>query len=233
MRHIGYIRVSTELQEIGIEAQREAILNYVKMRQANIYKFYIDENLSGGLPWEKRKGLRTAIEEIDENDIIVVAKRDRLGRDIFLNKKIEDEVLKRGAKVVSVLGEGMGDPSPEGYLLRMICDVFSTYERRITQERIRKAIQVKKERGEVIGGSLTYGTMVAEDGRHLVTNPEEVKIIKYIMSLHKKGMQNKDILVHLNEKNIPMRKTTWKKGTLQHLVYHHRPKLNPARQEKA
>ena len=83
--------------------------------------------------------------------LLVVSKRDRLARDVVVAAMIERLAERIGAKVVSAAGEGEGD-DPASELLRRIVAALSAYERALTRQRTRQALQVKKERGERVGG---------------------------------------------------------------------------------
>lgn len=214
MRHIGYIRVSTDLQDVGIEVQREAIIRYAAVvLKAEIQEFHIDQNISGSLPFDKRPALKYMLETIHEGDVIIVQKRDRLGRDTFLNRDIEDVIDYKGARVVSTLGEGMDSNSAESKLMRLIFDAFSTYEREITSERIKKGMKIKSDRGEQVG-SIRYGQKLGEDGKRLIPHEEEVAIMNQIMNMKNQNMSQRKIAAELNRQGISMRGTTWKQAQL-------------------
>ena len=209
MRHIGYIRVSTDLQDVGIEVQREAITRYAAVvLKAEIKEFHIDQNVSGALPFEKRPALKHMLETIFEGDVIIVQKRDRLGRDTFLNRDIENIISYKGARVISTLGEGMDSNSAESKLMRLIFDAFSTYEREITAERIIKGMRIKSERGERVG-SIRYGKKLAEDGKTLIVSEEEVAIMKQVVKLRKQKLSQQKVADELNRSGIPMRGKIW------------------------
>lgn len=214
MRYIGYIRVSTDLQDVGIEVQREAISSYANRINKEIDKFYVDENISGGVEWKKRKGLSDLLSYIQSDDIVLVQKRDRLGRDIFLNKEIENAIDQRGASIRSTLGEGMDSDAPESKMLRLMLDVFSTYEREIISQRIKKGMKIKKDRGEQVG-SIRYGQML--QGKLLIPCPEEQEIMKLIIELRSNKYSCPQVAHVLNEKSSTLRGSPWTGSTVSYV----------------
>lgn len=82
MKVIVYRRVSTDEQNNsgnGLNAQLDACVLWAKNNSADVYADFAD-SISGASSIEKRDGLMAAINELDNGDILLVAKRDRLGR---------------------------------------------------------------------------------------------------------------------------------------------------------
>src|SRR5262245_31428762 len=110
-RAIGYLRVSTESQAdsgLGLEAQRAAI-DAAAMRLGLPLVQTFTDTVSGGLALEYRPALVAALDAIRAGDVLLVAKRDRLGRDVLNVAMIERLVERRAARVYSAAGEGTED----------------------------------------------------------------------------------------------------------------------------
>ena len=104
MRAIGYVRVSTDHQVergVSLEAQRSVIAEAARRQGADLVGVYEDAGLSGSLGVEHRPGLLDAITALKRGDVLIVAKRDRLGRDVIAVAMIERFIARRGARVVS------------------------------------------------------------------------------------------------------------------------------------
>ena len=85
MKAIGYLRVSTDRQGdsgAGLDAQRASITAYAAQHGIEIVRFEQDI-LSGAKGIEHRLGLASAIASIQKGYALLIAKRDRLGRDRF------------------------------------------------------------------------------------------------------------------------------------------------------
>ena len=154
MAIIAYIRVSTDEQArsgLGLDAQLDAITKAVGIVQS----VYRDEGYSGSNP--KRPALHQALNALDKGDILAVAKRDRLSRDMMLALWIEKEAKRRGASIVSAAGEGTESEEPTAVLMRRIVDAFAEYEKNIIGARTAAALEQKRERGEKTGGNVPFG----------------------------------------------------------------------------
>ena len=80
MKYIAYYRVSTNKQNLGITAQKNAVENYIKSNNANLICSY-EEKESGKN--DERKELNKALEQCrKENATLIIAKLDRLSRKV-------------------------------------------------------------------------------------------------------------------------------------------------------
>jgi DNA invertase Pin-like site-specific DNA recombinase len=99
--------------------------------------------------------------------VLVVAKRDRIARDVMIAAMVERLVQREGAHVLSAAGEGGDDANdPSAQLMRTIVDAFAQYERALIRSRTKAALGVKKSRGERVG-SVPFGFRLGADGRKL------------------------------------------------------------------
>jgi DNA invertase Pin-like site-specific DNA recombinase len=89
--------------------------------------------------------------QLKPGDSLLVAKRDRLGRDPIVVAMIESAVVRKGARIVSAAGEGTEGDEPSHVLMRHLIDAFAEYERLIIVARTKAALQAKKARGERVG----------------------------------------------------------------------------------
>lgn len=218
MKYVIYLRVSTDQQTesgLGLEAQRQMCQKYV-LENGNHHSLeFVDEGLSGALSIEKRPNLLKAIDSLSEGDFIIVAKRDRLGRDIIVNAMIESAIARKKAKLVSASGDFKCDDEPTSILMRRMMDAFSEYERLIIGERTRAALQAKKNRNERVG-YIPYGMKLCEDGIHLEEDEKEQWILDYIHKLLNQGISLRNITHHLNSNFFENRK----KGKWTHVSVH-------------
>ena len=111
-RAVAYLRVSTTEQHLGPEAQRASIASWARSREVEVVGWCDhDLGVSGASEIAERDGLRAALDAIEEHSagLLVVAKRDRLARDVVVAGAIEVQVMVRGARVVSADGTADGD----------------------------------------------------------------------------------------------------------------------------
>lgn len=196
---IAYVRVSTDEQAasgLGLDAQRDAIRGAAEARGLTIVHWCADEGISGAAPIEDRPGLIEAMERIRGAAVLLVAKRDRLSRDMLMSLWIEKEVARANAEIVSASGEGNGS-SPTDILMRRIVDAFAEYERAMIRARTRGAIASAKASGRYMGGHAPYGYDV--NGQSMAPNPHEQAGIAEIKRLRRAGKGWKRIAKLMDE----------------------------------
>jgi len=176
MQVISLIRVSTDDQRIGPEAQRDAIAEWCERNGATVAAEF-SEVVSGGADLDQRTGLLAAVAAVAEHgaDALVVAKRDRLARDPLVTMTVERDLARIGARIVSADGVGNGDDPMQRFIAH-IEDGLAALERARIRARTRAALAAKKARGERTGG-VPYGYTLADDGVHLVELPDEQAVI--------------------------------------------------------
>jgi site-specific DNA recombinase len=216
---IGYIRVSTSEQENGPDAQRAALVRWCESNGAELVAVFEDRGISGAAEIDKRPGLLSALSALREHkaDCLLVAKRDRLARDMLVNAMIERLVERDKARVVSADGVGNGS-GPEAEMLRGIMAVFAQYERAIIRARTKAALDAKKAKGERIG-QVPYGWSLGADGVHLVPDEVEQEIIRAARELKKAGVSLRAVGAHLASKGLlPRCGKTWHAKTVRGLI---------------
>lgn len=214
---IGYLRVSTDEQTnsgLGLEAQLEA----VQKAAGGPVKVYRDEGYSGTNP--KRPGLLSALEALEAGDTLLVAKRDRLARQMYLSAWIEKEVKRRGARIVSAAGEGTDSDDPAAVLMRQMIDAFAEYERNIIGVRTAAALAAKRRRGEKTGGDVPFGYRLAADGSHLVEDGDEQRVIELVRELRGQGWSLREIGAELARRGVRTKKggAAWHPETVKGLL---------------
>jgi DNA invertase Pin-like site-specific DNA recombinase len=151
---------------------------------------------------------------------LIVAKRDRLARDVMLSCWIEKEVKRRGARIISAAGEGTESDDPTNVLLRNIVDAFAQYERDIIAARTAAAMAQKKARGEKTGGEVPFGYSLADDGIHLEREAAEVEALGIISELRRRGYSLRQIAAELQARGIQTKKgnTTWQPKVISKIL---------------
>lgn len=184
---VAYLRVSTEDQALGPDAQRAAILAWASREGVAVVAWHVDAGVSGATPVAERSGLLAALGALRELDagVLVAAKRDRLARDPVVAATVERAAAAAGAVVRTA--DGSSDAAgPEGMMMRGIVDVFAAYEREVIKARTRAALGVKKARGERVG-AVPFGFRLAADGVHLEPHEDEQTIIARARELRADG----------------------------------------------
>lgn len=203
---IAYLRVSTGKQELGLAAQRQAIEQWAKNHDVQVVAFCVDEGVSGETPMEQRPALNQAFSLVLEHKagLLLIARRDRLSRNVENSCLIERMCEASGARTHSVDGAGNGD-SPTDEFTRHILNAVGQLERRIIAARTKAALAVKKSRGERLGRPPMAETLTSET-------------LQLIQTLYKSGnYSHESLAVELNLRGVVTAsgKGKWRKNTVQ------------------
>ena len=200
MQAIGYVRVSTDEQHTGPKAQRDALARWAQANGAELVAVFEDLGISGAAPLDARPGLLSALEALTPGAVLVVAKRDRLARDMMSAAMVERMAERSHARIVSSDGVGNGD-SPEALLMRRMVDAFAEYERSLIRARTRAALAAKKARGERTG-AVPFGWVLTPDGVHLEAVAGEQATIRLARELHESGLSLRKVAAELAERGF-------------------------------
>jgi DNA invertase Pin-like site-specific DNA recombinase len=193
-RAVAYLRASTDRQDLSPDAQAAAIE-----------------------AWANREGgLLGAIESVKATGagILVVARRDRLARDVLVAAMVERLVEREGGRILTADGAGNAD-GPEGQLLRGVMDLFAQFERAIIRARTRAALAVKKARGERTGG-IPLGSRL--EGGRLVGDDAERAAVTRARALRGAGKSLREIAAALEAEGHRPRGRRWHVETLSRIV---------------
>lgn len=213
MKYIIYIRVSRESQVqsgLGLEAQRHMCLTYIQQKgKTQEYIEFSDEGFSGGLELEKRPGLLEAISFLNEGDVLLIAKRDRIGRDTIVNAMIERAVERKKAKLISASGDVSEENDPSSILMRRMVDAFAEYERLIIGARTKCALARKIAKNERCG-YIPYGFRLSDDNLHLEKDEYEQNILNLKEEMTQNGLSFREIAFEFNQRGLYNRlKNPW------------------------
>lgn len=157
---IAYIRVSTDEQGIGLDAQRDAIEAWARIRGWAL-EIAVDHGFSGGTL--ERPALEEALRRLDRGEIstLVVAKLDRLSRSVADFLGLAERAVKRGWQLVA-LDIGVDMTTPGGRFIATVVAAMAEWERSMISERTSAALQAKRARGTRLGGPVLIAQEIRE-----------------------------------------------------------------------
>lgn len=220
MKAIGYVRVSSDQQAesgAGLAAQRASIDAYAKRAGLEVAAVFEDAGVSGAAGLEDRPGLMAAIGCLRRGDVLLIAKRDRIGRDVLAVMAIEKAIGRRGASVVSCDGVGNGDGAADVFM-RQVMDAAAQFERGLIRARTKAAMAEKRKAGHRIG-EIPFGWTLGADGRLVEVESEQV-VIRLIMECRQAGMSLRAIADALTAETVPTKRGSarWTHSTVQSIV---------------
>ena len=196
---IAYLRQSTTKQErsgLGIEAQRDIINSFIK--EGVILAEYV-ETESG------RKSDRPKLQEAltlcrKTNSILIVAKLDRLSRNVaFTSKLLESDV-----EIIFC-----DFPQANRLILHIISSI-AEYEANLISQRTRQSLKAKKERGVKLGKSENlmnkHNEAVARSNQtnriKAKNNANNMRAVALLRSMIKEGLTISQMTKQLNEQGF-------------------------------
>ncbi len=220
MKAIAYIRVSTDMQAesgAGLAAQRAAIETYARKAGMVIEATFSDEGISGAAGIEARPGLAAAIGQLRRGDFLLIAKRDRLGRDQLTTLQIEKAVARRGAAIVSADGVGNGDSAADMFM-KAVIDAAAAFERNLIAARTKAAMAAKRKAGQRVG-EIPFGWTLGPDGNLIEVAAEQV-ILEKIRNCRAAGVSLRRIAEILTEEGFATKKgnTKWNHNTIDSIL---------------
>ena len=208
---IAYLRVSTDRQDLGVDAQRAAIEAWAAREGVTIAGWHIDQGVSGGAELDDRPALVSALADlrVAGAGVLVVLNRSRLARDSGVAIAIERAVKACGARVRSADGVGDGESATD-VLVRRIMDAVAEHERALISLRTKAALAAKKARNGR-AGTVQFGyRVVAVQGETevLEPDPEEQAVISTVRTLRAEGVSLRTIVARLEAEGFRSRTGT-------------------------
>lgn len=214
---LGYVRVSTNQQDLSVDAQTVAVRRAAEYQQLGPVEIFAESDTSGSLPFHQRdqgKKLLARVKALDGAPCtIIVPKVDRLGRDsvdVNQNVRLLDSL---GARVV-FLDINVDTRTPMGRAFMQIAAVFAELELARIRERIQTALDHKQSKGELCGTepfgfkAVLTGETTAKGTaiKRLEDNPEEQKWILFMVQMRAEGWGYHTIAKRLNEMGVPTKR---------------------------
>ena len=210
---LGYVRVSTDRQDLSVEAQASAIQRAADYLKLGPVKIFAEPGTSGSLPFLQREEGRNLVKQVEllaGQCTILVNKVDRLGRDsVDVNQTVR-LLDSLGARVV-FLDINVDTRTPMGKAFMQIAAVFAELEVARIRERIQSALDEKRAQG-LLTGTEPYGWNAVSTGvltakgvpvRRLEPNPEEQQWILHMHRCRQAGWSYHAIAKDLNARKIP------------------------------
>lgn len=180
---VAYIRVSTEGQvdKYGLDAQKEDILKYCAENNMRVVEWYREKGVSGAKDtrpeWD-----RLMYGEITNPPIsaVVVAKNDRVARDINIYYYFKMQLQKKGIELISV-AEDFGQFGVMAHFLEAFTLCVAEMERENITKRTLAGRRLKASEGGYAGGRPPYGYKSVEGV--LVKVDKEAECVKRIFLL--------------------------------------------------
>ncbi len=147
MQTIGYIRISTDKQDLL--SQKHALLEYAQRHQLIIDRFLEIEISSQKSKKERR--IDELLKILQPKDCLMVVELSRLGRNMLETLNIIDELNKRSIKVIFTSQPELSTVGSHAKLLQAIYSYFAEAEREYISRRTKEGLAAAKAKGKLLG----------------------------------------------------------------------------------
>lgn len=157
-----YRRVSTDKQDDSLELQEKRTIEYARFKELTVAPEHIfsDPDTSGSIPIRDRDGGRLLMNRLAAGGIdhLIIAKLDRLGRDVRDGISTLEFCNQHGIclHIVDLGGETITTQGHVGRLILTIMFAVAEWERKEIGDRTRKQIR-KLFDDNLLGGHIPYG----------------------------------------------------------------------------
>jgi len=221
-----YTRVSTEDQAkegFSLDSQVERLRSYCSARGWIVHKEYVDDGYSGR--YIRRPAYIELMEEIENWDVLLVLKMDRIHRNSRHFMGMMDELRRRGKEFVSMT-ESLDTSTAMGRFVVDIIQRIAQLESEQIGERVYAGMHQKAstpldrldpEKSPYLGFNHPFGYDYV-DGQ-LKVNSEESVVVKNIFQLYLDGKSMGEVAKRLKKGGIPTKRGgKWDKRTVSKIL---------------
>lgn len=232
MKVYGYLRVSTETQAekgFGLDAQRAEIEKYAAANGLTLEEVFVDAGISGAAKdtaedeeaISKRAGLLDLLATLEDGDAVLVLNTSRLWRSDNTKVLIRRELMKRKARVISVEQPkyDIYAKDPNDRLIAGIIELLDEWERLSIALKLARGRTIKAKGGDKPAGVCPYGYKYTEDRKHVIIDPDEATLVKFLFTEGQKGRSLGQICDGMNAQGKKTRNgKQWSRGGIQMIL---------------
>jgi len=145
-RVFAYCRVSTAEQTTANQVQEISAAGFKVTPQRTIV-----ETVSGSVAASERPGFGLLLNKLEEGDVLVVTKLDRLGRNAMDVRTTVEALAGMGVRVNCLALGNMDLTSPAGKMTMGVINAVAEFERDLLIERTQAGLSRAKAEGKVLG----------------------------------------------------------------------------------
>lgn len=114
-------------------------------------KRVLSETVSGSVAAMERKGFAKLVDRLEADDVLIVSKLDRLGRNAIDVRQTVDRLAVEGVKVHCLALGGVDLTSPAGRMTMGVINAVAEFERDLLIERTQAGLARAKAEGKALG----------------------------------------------------------------------------------
>ncbi|MBD9631406.1 recombinase family protein [Pseudomonas sp. PDM19] len=111
----------------------------------------ISETVSGSVQADQRQGFQKLLERMEDGDVLLVTKLDRLGRNAMDVRSTVELLASRGVRVHCLALGGVDLTSAAGKMTMQVLSAVAEFERDLLIERTQAGLERAKSEGKTLG----------------------------------------------------------------------------------
>ncbi len=167
-----YARVSTTDQTTDNQVQEVASAGF-----AITPKRIVAETVSGSVPASDRPGFSQLVNRLEDGDVLVVTKLDRLGRNAMDVRGTVEALTGMGVKVHCLALGGVDLTSPAGRMTMQVIAAVAEFERDLLIERTQSGLARAKAEGKALGRPRALPDQAIENVKHRLAAGDAVAAV--------------------------------------------------------
>lgn len=197
-RIFAYCRVSTADQTTDNQVQEIASAGFAVTKQR-----VVCETVSGSVPAFERKGFAKLVDRLEENDVLVVSRLDRLGRNAMDVRATVERLATIGVRVHCLALGGVDLTSAAGKMTMGVISAVAEFERDLLIERTQSGLRRAKAEGKTFGRpsalseaqraavveKLNAGSSVAQIAREMKTSRQTIMRVRAGFAVESESVQ--------------------------------------------
>jgi len=149
-RVFAYVRVSTAGQTVENQIAEISSAGFAVDKRR-----IVGETVSGSSALEQRPGFMKLLDRLETEDVLVVTKLDRLGRNAIDVARTVEKLARMGVRVHCLALGGVDLTSSAGRMTMSVINAVAQFERDLLIERTQAGLQRAKAEGSVLGRPTT------------------------------------------------------------------------------
>lgn len=145
-RTFAYCRVSTSDQTTDNQVREIEVAGFTVDT-----KRVVSETVSGSIAAMERKGFARLVDRLEDGDVLIVTKLDRLGRNAMDVRATVDRLAEEGIRVHCLALGGVDLTSPAGRMTMGVIAAVAEFERDLLVERTQSGLARAKASGKALG----------------------------------------------------------------------------------
>lgn len=145
-RAFAYVRVSTAGQTVENQLREIAAAGFAVEAHR-----VVAETVSGSSAIEQRPGFMRLLDKLERDDVLIVTKMDRLGRNAIDVGMTVKRLEAAGVRVHCLALGGVDLTSPAGKMTMQVINAVAEFERDLLIERTQSGLERAKANGTILG----------------------------------------------------------------------------------